>query len=106
MLSNARDRIDFDNPRMFIYVIGVFCEKFRGVFISTGLSRKCGSRLRANPKNKYLFETTRYTHFTPRRVQQIVKEYREAAGIAQKVHPHLFRHQIDERQLEFRSGDN
>ncbi|MBD3557520.1 tyrosine-type recombinase/integrase [Planktothrix sp. FACHB-1355] len=52
------------------------------------------SHLRANPKNKYLFETTRYTCFTPRRVQQIVKEYREIAEISQKVHPHLFRHQM------------
>lgn len=52
------------------------------------------SHLRANPKNKYLFETTRYTAFTPRRVQQIVKEYREIAEITQKVHPHLFRHQM------------
>lgn len=52
------------------------------------------SHLRANPKNRYLFETTRYTAFTPRRVQQIVKYYRDQAGIAQHVHPHLFRHQM------------
>jgi integrase/recombinase XerD len=52
------------------------------------------SHLRANPKNRYLFETTRYTPFTTRRVQQIVKQYREQAGIAQAVHPHLFRHQM------------
>lgn len=52
------------------------------------------SHLQANPKNKYLFETKRYTAFTPRRVQQIVKEYREIAEITQKVHPHLFRHQM------------
>lgn len=52
------------------------------------------SHLRASPKNRYLFETTRYTPFTSRRVQQIVKQYREEAGIAQPVHPHLFRHQM------------
>lgn len=52
------------------------------------------SHLRANPKNKYLFETTRYSCFTPRRIQQIVKEYREIADIEQKVHPHLLRHQM------------
>jgi integrase/recombinase XerD len=52
------------------------------------------SHLRANPKNRYLFETTRYTLFTPRRVQQIVKQYRGQAGITQHVHPHLFRHQM------------
>jgi integrase/recombinase XerD len=52
------------------------------------------SHLRANPKNRHLFETTRYTPFTPRRVQQIVKHYREEAGITQPVHSHLFRHQM------------
>jgi len=29
-----------------------------------------------------------------RRVQQIVQEYRDMAGITQPVHPHLFRHQM------------
>jgi integrase len=35
------------------------------------------NHLRANPKNRYLFETMRSTPFTPRRVQQIVQHYRE-----------------------------
>ena len=52
------------------------------------------SHLRANPNNRYLFESRRCAFFTPRRVQQIVQEYRERAGIIQKVHPHLFRHQM------------
>ncbi len=52
------------------------------------------SHLRANPQNRYLFETRRFGSFTPRRVQQIVQEYRHQAGIAQSVHPHLFRHQM------------
>ena len=34
------------------------------------------------------------TPFTPRRVQQIIQAYRDRAGIAQHVHPHLFRHQM------------
>jgi site-specific recombinase XerD len=42
----------------------------------------------------YLFESQRCTPFTPRRVQQIVQAYREWAGIARHVHPHLFRHQM------------
>ena len=45
-------------------------------------------------KNRYLFETTRFTPFTVRRVQQIVQAYRQKAGITRLVHPHLFRHQI------------
>jgi integrase/recombinase XerD len=52
------------------------------------------SHLQANPNNRYLFESRRCAFFTPRRVQQIVQEYRERAGITQKVHPHLFRHQM------------
>jgi hypothetical protein len=52
------------------------------------------SHLQANPKNRYLFETSRCGPFTPRRIQQIVQSYWEQAGITQPVHPHLFRHQM------------
>lgn len=52
------------------------------------------SHLRASPHNRYLFETRRCGPFTARRIQQIVQEYRERAGITQPVHPHLFRHQM------------
>ncbi len=52
------------------------------------------SHLRANPKNRYLFESQRCTPFTPRRIQQIVQHYRDRACIAHHVHPHLFRHQM------------
>jgi integrase/recombinase XerD len=52
------------------------------------------SHLRASPLNRCLFETRRCGPFTPRRVQQIVQEYRQRAGITQPVHPHLFRHQM------------
>jgi integrase/recombinase XerD len=53
------------------------------------------SHVPANPKNRFLFESQCCTPFTPRRVQQIVQAYRrDRAGIAQHVHPHLFRHQM------------
>lgn len=52
------------------------------------------SHLRASPQNRYLFETRRCGPFTSRRIQQIVQKYRERAGIDQRVHPHLFRHQM------------
>jgi integrase/recombinase XerD len=52
------------------------------------------SHLQANPKNRYLFETSRCGPFTPRRIQQIVQTYRERARITQPMHPHLFRHQM------------
>jgi len=52
------------------------------------------SHLRANPRNRYLFESRRCGPFTPRRIQQIVQKYPHRAGITQPVHPHLFRHQM------------
>jgi site-specific recombinase XerD len=52
------------------------------------------SHLKANPHNRYLFETRRFGPFTTRRVQQIVQHYREQAGLTTNVHPHLFRHQM------------
>jgi integrase/recombinase XerD len=52
------------------------------------------SHLKANPKNRYLFETKRFGPFTTRWVQQIVQHYRDVANLNQKVHPHLFRHQM------------
>jgi integrase/recombinase XerD len=52
------------------------------------------SHLQANPKNRYLFESGWFGPYTTRRIQQIVQEYRTQAGIEQRVHPHLFRHQM------------
>jgi len=45
----------------------------------------------AHPNNRWLFQTRRHGKFTTRRVQQIVKQYAEAAGV--KATPHTFRHQ-------------
>ena len=50
--------------------------------------------LAAHPDAVYLFESRQRRHYSPRRVQQIVQEYAAAAGIAERIHPHLFRHQI------------
>jgi integrase/recombinase XerD len=52
------------------------------------------SHLQANPKNRYLFESSQCRTYSTWRIQQIVQEYRSAAGIEQRVHPHLFRHQM------------
>jgi integrase len=51
------------------------------------------SHLQSHPKNRFLFESSRFGPYTTRRIQQIVKQYGDEAGI-QKVHPHLFRHQM------------
>jgi integrase/recombinase XerD len=52
------------------------------------------AHLAARPKNRFVFETQRCGPYTVRRVQQIVQRYREAAGLGEIVHPHLFRHQM------------
>jgi integrase len=52
------------------------------------------AHLAAHPKNRFLFETQRCGPYTVRRVQQIVQRYREAAGLGEVMHPHLFRHQM------------
>ena len=84
--------IDFDRCKIFI--AEGKGRKDRYILFSKSFRLVLRSHLRANPKNRHLFETTRYTPFTTRRVQQIVKQYREEAGITQPVHPHLFRHQM------------
>lgn len=48
----------------------------------------------------YIFESNRHTKFSSRRIQQIVKETAERAGITKKVHPHLLRHTVATFLLE------
>jgi len=52
------------------------------------------THLAAHPTNRFVFETQRCGPYTVRRVQQIVQHYREAAGLGEIVHPHVFRHQM------------
>jgi integrase/recombinase XerD len=85
---------DIDFAQCKIFIAQGKGGKDRYILFPTSFRLVLQSHLRVNPKNRYLFETTRYTPFTPRRVQQIVKYYRDQAGIAQHVHPHLFRHQM------------
>lgn len=48
----------------------------------------------------YLFETRSAAAFSPRRVQQIVKETAAAAKIGKRVYPHLLRHTVAQQLLE------
>jgi site-specific recombinase XerD len=84
--------IDFDQCKIFIKEGKG--RKDRYILFPASFRLVLQSHLRANLKNRYLFETTRYTPFTTRRIQQIVKQYRDEAGIDRRVHPHLFRHQM------------
>jgi integrase/recombinase XerD len=42
----------------------------------------------------YLFESNRHRPYSTRRIRQLVKQHALAAGIAKRVYPHLFRHQL------------
>jgi integrase/recombinase XerD len=68
--------------------------KDRHILLPESLRLVLKSHLKANPKKLRLFDSQRSGPFSPRRVQQIVHEYRQRAGIAQPGHPHLFHHQM------------
>jgi integrase/recombinase XerD len=48
----------------------------------------------------FLFETRAARAFSPRRVQQIIREVAEAARIGKRVYPHLLRHTVAQHLLE------
>lgn len=92
LVQKNETAIDFNGCKIFIEEGKD--RKDRYILFPNSFRLVLQSHLRANPINRFLFETTRYTTFTPRRFQKIVKEYREIAEIEQNVHQHLFRHQI------------
>jgi integrase/recombinase XerD len=48
----------------------------------------------------HLFETVQHTQYSPRRIQQIVKETAADAEITKRVYPHLLRHSVATTLLE------
>jgi integrase/recombinase XerD len=48
----------------------------------------------------YLFETVQHTPYSPRRIQQIIKETASDAQITTRVYPHLLRHSVATTLLE------
>jgi integrase/recombinase XerD len=48
----------------------------------------------------YLFETIHNTAYSPRRIQQIIKETADDAKITKRVYPHLLRHSVATTLLE------
>jgi len=48
----------------------------------------------------YLFETIHHTRYSPRRIQQIIKETAGEAKITKRVYPHLLRHSVAMTLLE------
>ncbi|MFP5260368.1 MAG: tyrosine-type recombinase/integrase [Blastocatellia bacterium] len=73
--------------------------KSRYVPILPELAQELRTHL-GNRQAGYLFETNRHSAYSSRRLQQIVKETAEHAGITKKVHPHLLRHSVATMLLE------
>lgn len=65
--------------------------KDRYVLFGKSFATALRTHIAAHPNNRWLFQTRRNTKYTTRRVQQIVKQYAEVAGV--QATPHTFRHQ-------------
>lgn len=50
--------------------------------------------------HRFLFESSRGTKFTTRRIEQLCKQYKEMAGIDKNLTPHTFRHIWNTRLAE------
>ena len=82
---------DVDLEASKIRVNGGKGDKDRVVLFGKTFATALRTHTAAHPNNRWLFQTRRNTRYTTRRVQQIVKEYAEKAGV--KATPHTFRHQ-------------
>ncbi len=65
--------------------------KDRYVLFGRSFATALRTHIAAHPSSRYLFQTRRHSRYTSRRVQQIVRQYAEAAGV--QATPHTFRHQ-------------
>jgi integrase/recombinase XerD len=65
--------------------------KDRVVLFGKSFATALRAYLASHAKNRYLFQTRLAGPYTPRRIEQIVSQYAQAAGV--KATPHTFRHQ-------------
>ncbi len=82
---------DVDLEQCKIRINGGKGDKDRVVLFGKTFATALRTHIAAHPKNRWLFQTTRNSKYTTRRVQQIVQHYAELAGV--KATPHTFRHQ-------------
>jgi integrase/recombinase XerD len=73
--------------------------KSRYVPILPELAQELRTHLGARA-NGHLFETIHSTPYSPRRIQQIIKETADEAKITKRVSPHLLRHSVATTLLE------
>ena len=67
--------------------------KDRDVLFPESMQLLLKTYIQSHPAHEFLFESRRFSKYTPRRIQQIMMEYGQQAGLGKRVHPHLFRHQ-------------
>jgi site-specific recombinase XerD len=82
---------DVDLEACKIRINGGKGDKDRFVLFGKTFATALRTHIAAHPNNRWLFQTRRNTRYTARRVQQIVKQYAEQAGV--RASPHTFRHQ-------------
>ena len=82
-------RIDFQANQIFVFQGKG--KKDRIVLFGNHLKEKLQIYLQGK-QNKWLFESTRNTRFTTRRIEQICSKYKTASGITKSFTPHTCRH--------------
>jgi len=90
-------RIDFQ--KNLVFVSKGKGQKDRVTIIGTKLIEKLRIYLEGR-NNTFLFETNRHTKYSPRRVEQLCKEYKTKAGLEKDLTPHTFRHLWNTRLAE------
>jgi site-specific recombinase XerD len=85
--------VDVDLAAGKVFVESGKGDKDRYILFPDAFRLPLKAYVQSRPENEYLFESQLHRPFSVRRVQQIVVEYADRAGIEEKVHPHLFRHQ-------------
>jgi len=84
--------VDLDQSKIFIRQGKG--DKDRYVLFAKSMRSLLRAYMALCSSNTYLFESRARRHYSTRRIHQIVKEYAEVAEIKERVHPHLFRHQM------------
>jgi integrase/recombinase XerD len=91
--------VDFFLEETMILITKAKGGKSRYVPILPELAQELRTHL-GERRTGYLFETNRHMRYSPRRIQQIVKEVAERAKIKKRVYPHLLRHSVATTLLE------
>jgi site-specific recombinase XerD len=85
---------DLDIDACKIFIDNGKGSKDRYILFPSSFRLALRSYLDARPDNLFLFESRLNQPYTARRIQQIVRNYTDQAGLKRSVHPHLLRHQM------------